>query len=553
MKFDLVPLRIGGVAPPLVTDAELALYGTIVSIVHDEPEVQYAGPTPPFVHAVASDIVNEDSARFRLVLEAAFADSVKNDAECTLLDLSGLSALRGSVSVAGAEWLSSHIPDIAKRLILLLDEYPEPEGEFWRLLELHVREDRVAVIAHDGHSSKREGNTDAAILATLKHFRTDPVDGLREKLVRVPGWFLQENDVERVWERSYYDGSLCGEEIYQLIREVLAARRPHVVVTHSPSSNWLERPLRAAALTEDIEFVGLDEFSEWCGAQPPEREISVALVVPMFDTGRTLEEALSTVQQVDRTIVTHPIAVLSTEGTQQAKGTRYLDVRTPVSYLAKVPQDLVPCEDKECAVCTLGVPASAYDPGATSLSVYEFWDVILQTGTIEEADVPPYRDAGDRVPDIYRIVSEYGPWFAVLLMNLIKQHTKKSESELLILCPDERVSRTFVSVLHALFGVSIIRVPRKWIEAASTNPSGVAEANEPWSIRLKSATYPTVVVFDEFTRTGKTLRNLNSIVRELGITVRLGAVLVDMRQANADYLPFAISSLYRLPVSRVEA
>ncbi len=62
-------------------------------------------------------------------LEAAFADSAKNAADCALLNLSRSSTLRGSVSLAGAEWLCEiSVPHTAKRLVLLLDEYPEPRG-----------------------------------------------------------------------------------------------------------------------------------------------------------------------------------------------------------------------------------------------------------------------------------------------------------------------------------------------------------------------------------------------------------------------------------------
>jgi len=396
----------------------------------------------------------------------------------------------------------------------------------------------------------------------VRAVREDRVERFRSKLVVRRGWFEHETDDDtREFVRKHFDGSLCSVEIQQLLEEFIdQAENPFdVVVYDSPLSEWVVGPIEGAATSRRLAIARPEDAAlvsrEIAGAKGS--GLAVLLVVPMVDSGTTLQGLMSAMESEPDVTSIRALAILSTRGTREELGERALvdaagDCAGTVAYMLRVEQQRVCETDPDCDPVQLGVnPDDRRRENGAGLTTCEFWDLVSCAGLKPEDDVPRWREPSGYVPDFDRMLEQYGSWLVMKLAIAVRADVRLLSQDTLYVAPaGESASTELGRLLRLVAGAQVVYIPRPVIDFLVGQPDvRLDEIRErfgnpsPWLLHLQSSLTDQVVVFDEFVATGSTIRALMRLLTAFGFTVVCIATLTDFAP---DVVRFAVPlrSLY---------
>ncbi len=540
--FDLAPLLVGASTRTLADAYRQTHYKALVDAVMPEGAPHhFAGEDRDGV-SVAS--ATDEPRRVRALVAEALGAALARDRLC-VLDLTGLSMFRGVAQAEAAAAVGDACAADPRPLLIVADAYPPPEDPFGLVAAL----DNVTTVSADGRTSTLGGEVSddvkAAITALLE---ADPLEALRQKLVRVPGYFpVHYGDGATDYARSWYDGRFCEDEVEALLIKTINENRPDALVLCPAQSTWMTEPARAAGNRTDVPVWTLDEARARATASAADgTELTLALVAPMVRSGTTVAAAWTALSALDGVAEVRATALLSTAGRLLEQGRRHISAAgVSVDYWVRVEHDTTDADDGR-------VGATADSLGAGPLSVHEFWDLVGLCGTRDEDNVPAYRGTLGEVPDTRKMLDEYGPWLAARLKGLARA-TRENVGDVVLATPDEPVSRVLAGLLSRLFGMPAVAVLRDpWLLGQPQDPVAlralVTGSQDVWARQLRRMPGATVVLVDEFVSTGGSLDRLRDVVEAAGLRRPTAALtLIDLRPSAGRSGPLRVSALYDLP------
>jgi hypoxanthine phosphoribosyltransferase len=549
--FDIAPIRVGGGSVSPIGQERINLYESLLDRLWPATAGQweYIGADPKHVTVYSVDSGSFMAETFSAELSSAIT-SIEDPHTTRVLDLTQLGMVRGAVQAAAAAVLAG-LAENPWDIVVLVDQFPRKREALYEVLENELAA-KVTVVARDGSSSVPEINK-ATIVPTMQRLTADPLDEVRKKLLRIPGWYRRDYGEGVAYSRDFYDGRHCIAEIRTLILQYLARGSTDILIEYPSDTAWLHEaigsvqnaapgPLCGAA--DDADNLISAEYSRLT------RAVNVLVVTPVVDSGATIRPLLNRIAANPNVDRVRALAVCSTHGRLPTWGSYSIDYDHRVDYFLRVEQEVVNYDDEACQVRTHGVPELAMPGKGHSFSSYEFWDLVSASGTKIEDNVPTYRPSVGIIPDIPKILRDFGPWVADRMMNLIVHEKQATVDELLLLAPDESGAQSLVEAIQDVFDVTVVLVPREpWLTSDDYSKLQDAEMTKElgWVSKLRSTHGARVVVCDEFTRTGGTLRRLGRVAHALGVSVTFGVVVVDMRETPRIHDGLNIRGLYYLP------
>lgn len=544
---DIVGFKIGTVVLP-TSPMQHLLYETIaVAIGYADIFLRPSSADRP--RAMSADAAARQTRQYERLLREALA-GVDPQAQVVVFDASGLNRASGAVQSATAEAVADAVKQ-DRTIVVVVDSLKDSLLGFGDVIAPGLESRQIVVVGMNGATSLGDEDVQAAIAPVADQLRIDPIRGLRERLIRIPGWFPRYDDANRLvaYARNYYDATLASDELHTLLVDYLRDDRIELVVLESPRSEWLLDPISAACETLDLPRpVILDDLTE---LEDRRARAPVAVVTHLIESGRRIAIAADRLYELGHRGSLSLLGVLSTSGSLDQRGQRIVEGTRYVDYFVRVQQEVLPLDDVELALGRMPVEGR-HDADAGALSVYEFWDLVRRVGTKEEEDVPRgWRESLGHVPDFPLMISQYGLWLSSRLLNVVRKATQRGPADILFLCPAERGAEAIADALERLFGCTVVKIPRRpWLHTNVLDLSGLVKNGEltgdPWMTQLRSATTPAVVALDEFTKTGGTLEHLVAVASEFNLEVKLAAVLVDLRPYRKRR-ELNVKSLYCLP------
>jgi hypothetical protein len=377
----------------------------------------------------------------------------------------------------------------------------------------------------------------------LAKIADDPYEMFRRKLIVRRGWYPKEPNTQNRWYiRHCFDGSRCAKELQRLLETRLkrrGRRSPDIVVYRANGSTWLDEPLQAACLKLRIDFATYDDATgSATGRQVWDRAKNrkVLLVVPIADQGSGICEAATSLEAILQPGDLEILAALSTEGDLEKDGQRLIGDADHewrrVEYFLRVVQIHVASDDPKCDPVALQIPISSFVEGESSrLSTYEFWDLVQAVGLKDEEDVPDWRGNLGKVPDLPAMLEVYGAWLASKIWRGIEVFIRKLAQDTIFVCPEgERGSDSLAYHIEVTTGAQVIQLPRNLIDmvaAGEVDPSSVWRDSAPWCESLLPAAARSVVLFDEFVGSGRTLDAMQKILEARNVAVVAACCLID--------------------------
>ncbi|TDD73285.1 hypothetical protein E1293_31800 [Actinomadura darangshiensis] len=545
-EFDVVPFRLGAPTPQPKNPKLSKFYGQVAEMILGKAVVQAEFPQRVF-EVVKSKEADKNPVRIYERLCQALA-KISPAAELAILDLSQwtgaipmIGSIPGKAFMHIAHAIGASITDWpeARILAVLLPKLPEPEDQAYRQLSTYIRQDRVILFSDDMETTySREPNIPYG--STLLHVLDNPLEMLKRKLIIRRGWYARGlDDVTSSYARHFFDGSNCGRELERLLATTLRDPQlhPDLVVYHSAGSTWLKGPLSTVCRDHDLKCYEYEEGSqetELPGQVESAEGKRVLLVVPVVDTGATACRVAERLEELLQPAEVQVLAALSTVGRKERMGKRTIcqGAGRSAEYFLRVRQEDVHSEDDACDPVRIGTSISRIDQGDDGrLSTYEFWDLVKTAGLKDEDDVPHWRPALGKVPNLPRMLDTYGCWLATKIWAGVARIVRQLSQDTVFVCPGgEQGAGKLAHHLEVATEAQVVRIPRDLVDAVAEQaiaPSATWNAASAWCQRLLPATSPSVVLFDEFVRSGKTMKAMRDILEARDIPILGSCCLVD--------------------------
>lgn len=425
----------------------------------------------------------------------------------------------------------------APTFVLLLPILPPDVDPLRQILQQYFDSNQVIVISDGGGVFPPTVNTAAPFPAqyrlSLASVRDDPRDRVQVKLIKRLGHFKRSGPgtLNSGCTRYAYDGSLCVPELAELLRkridtEEFSQNAKPLLLYYSPAAHWLEDTVVAVALGMNLKFYSIEEItSDSFRQEDLEGNTLALLVVPMVDSGQTLQKALEELSKLPTPIKPTVFSILSTRSTNDERRQRHLRINGEtivIEYVLKV-------EQREyakgiCPMCDFGIPASDYDSDEfTMLTTYDMWDMSDSAGWKAEDDVPPHRAAIPMVPDYPNLIEEHGAWLMSKVRHRLEELPGGFPADPLVVCPDERGSVVFTNYLNLVLKVTVVHVPREVISIAQQGAEALREhinewdTSQPqWYVQLSTISTEDIIVMDEFNVSGTTRSSLTTLLQHFG-------------------------------------
>lgn len=563
VSFDVAALALGAGSSRPLDDKWLDFYRKVACLVSGDDEARFIGE-PRRASAISLQTLGKSPERVYPVLARALRQT-KADAGIVIVDL----ASSGSTGmVRGAPYLhiaraivGQHDERPRARTVVLLGDMPPREDVFFEVLQPLIDAGRVVLIAEDGRSTAEL--LDSSYRRARLPVRGDAIDLFKRRLVTRRGWFPadQREGEEGVFLRHYFDLDFDFDapdrtgELSSLLLDYFdkhASAFNHIAYD-TMNSKWLEQPLVAACVSRQLDVSRMEDLDASEGGDVRQW----LLVVPLTDTGRRVASMVRKLERRTSASVIRVLSILSTNGSEETRGSRRLRVDgrdVDVDYFLKVRQERVPSQSKACDPARMSIPESSTSPDTSRiLTPYEFWDLVRAIGVRLEINIPPWRDSNDSeyVPDIPALLRNYGPWLAKKVWQAVHPAVRGLPEDVVFVGPrDEAGSDTLAEYLERSVGASVVQVPRSVIDSVDHDPTPNKERaqhawdnpKQSWCLELRSATAGSVVLFDDFTRSGRTLKALTHILGAGQLQVAAVCCLLDF--APGAERPWPVYSLY---------
>lgn len=564
MKYGVIPFRFGRAAAQPVELKVGQLYETVA--LGSESDISTSAElliTVPLTYEMMSDGV----LFHRIASE--YATSWIDSVDVVIVDLANPDdqILPNHHVVGGLAQLvrrySKTSEDRPRRFILLLPTMlPMSDATLQPLIE-YIDSGNVALLSRNGDRlvAPRFGTlvSQDDFVRAVRDVRGSSLDIVRSKLIRFPGHFRRHIDTPHSHCTNYFfDGRLCQEELVDLIDAFVSDEHRRLpafqLFYHSTMSSWFESVVNAFAKRSGITIPNLEEGSEAISFLQTD---DVLIIVPLIDTGTTVERITKAILQHRSTARVKILSMLATNryrGEGQSFSLNIESHETVVHFLLRVAQSRF--ERDQCPLCASGVPVS--DPRAPDpyekLSTHTFWTLAMNFGFVTEQNVPEaYRDSVGYVPNFKNVDVLDGPFLAYKINAVLHSGGRELPANPIVICPQEDGASAIASWLEIVYGMTVIRIPKDGLHeslrgqgAAAAGHSSPLASESQWQVqmnslrRLKSQANPqsilgvpnySVIIFDDLNVTGKTQGNFIAFAERFGLEVLCCLSIINMSKA----------------------
>jgi hypothetical protein len=538
-RVALLPVHLGLASSALTTEKVAHFYLWLAELIEGD-RCRFAKEETRIALALDNSAIEINSPQ---ILDR-FLEHIKQRLKSAHLVIADLATsqnglLRGGILIHLAHAIQIILGQSSKvRFVVILPELPPREELFRIMLDRFILRKRVVLIGANGDAVGQTSSFDSAkYLAHFAHLSDDPATRLKTKLIRRLGHFKMKVDGEhRACRRYFYDASYCIKELAELCAKHLdnlygKSGKP-TILCEQPVSGWLRDALLVLANERHVSLVNTQEFlstpTKYKSGEVP------LLVVPAVYSGQSLVRLLNEFCERDADIRLNILAVLSEHGDKnKARKINSRDRAWPISYFVQVNQHEFAIG--ECLMCKLGLPETEPLRGdrTAMLTTYDMWNMVREAGWKDEEDVPRYRKSLGRVPRLPELIEQNGTWLASKFRLVIRMSDNILPSDLVVVCPDEKGSRVFTEFLQAVFGITVIRVPREVLNlfrARKLNKrklDAIASLQPDWQIRISTIHSGRLVLMDEFNASGGTRQRLREFARHFGQEVYCYFSIVD--------------------------
>ena len=564
--FGVFAFRIGPAAPEFIRDDRLRFYSGVVAAVSGAPASSVVPDAERTIPISASELSGAAGGTVRKKLLARY-QSWKHRPEIVVVDamFGQHRIMPGKIELQLAAAMVYLAPRWnLKRVILLVDSLP-PVGEATRrIYQARLDDGSLTVIDREKRilgDGPANGELESTYRILDKMRIDDAVMRLERKMIRRLGHFRRDFGDSFECSRYYFDGSKCVKDIAALIVHHVRTTAPNSrVILFEPSRPpWLDKAIQEASAELHATPISIDEALE---APDSSRERFIEtplLVVPLVDTGRTIETFRVRWRAALGEFAFPPVLSILNAGAG--------DVPRPNIRIVHGGGD--PCEvafflsvdrglelEKPCRMCRSQIPySSASGEKYQMISAFDFWGMVEQAGWIPEQDVPPDRESAGLVPNFPELFSANGAWIAdkALYRICTKLGIEYQTEAILLVAPDEPGARKFAEYIALLHdSATIILIPRsavrKFREPTEPVDALVArfeEGRPGWFAQLReSSALDRVVFVEEFTLTGGTCAAVTRLVLAVRRTVHAHALICDFRPST----PQGVGEAARVPL-----
>jgi len=448
--------------------------------------------------------------------------------------------------------------------VVLLPTLPVENDDFRKLLSPLLDEGKVILVADNGHHIP-DNYSDLHAFAEqyrlrIVEARQNSFELLAKKLIRRLGHFKRplQSSHHHHCVRYFYDGTLCQEEIADLLTkhlEKIGASSSLLLLYHCRPNSWLISAILSVATDLGID---LHKAEDWIMTAPlPPSNASALkplLIVDMVDSGDTLSQVVKALFSKGLSTDIDILTVLTTKSTQTETRERKITIGGKdfsVRYLIKVEQSEL--DLKQCEMCSLKLPFSGDDLSSETfmLSTYDMWEMANEAGIGPERDVPPYRGPAHIVPNYPAMIEKHGAWLAFKMHKRLESRPEGIKPDTVVICPDEKGSVVYSEYLRFVLGFQIIRIPRDVIDIFKNGGDQLAllkrasENTHPdWFNRVASITDAEVIIVDEFNRSGGTFEGIKGLLNYFRKQPSCYFPLIDMNPEWSSQCDVPTFSLY---------
>ncbi|MFH1345423.1 MAG: hypothetical protein ABIL01_30110 [Pseudomonadota bacterium] len=569
----VIPIRFGSVSEGRVSPQHEAFHTALLRLERLESDRNLTRTTLPisinYEHRVSPDEVAEEIARI--------ADGATEDA--LLLDVGGpderdvcrQNIIRG---IANAIYLLVEKNRFSKIILFFAISISDKDVAAKFLFPVATA-NKVAVIFGDGTGHNIPERLDVykeKMPGLLEAATVDVVEKLKRKLVRHIGFFSFEHNEEVV--PHLFDGAECREEIYQVLLTRMVKdefARYSTIYYDIGASSWFKAPFTLAA-----EAAGLLEKIRPFDASKDAVSLlntNACVYFPIIRTGSAIVNVCAQVLGLNAGNSVLFYSLLSTKGGSPKAGRRPVSVvgASGQAFSINVSYDvLVTDVDGDIQRVWKEYPGEKHSETGTrdwKLSSCAAWGMILEAGLVDESYKPKTREFIGYIPNSSRIAELNGPFIAQRISRIMKErYGKEDGTNLVLVCPKEAHALKIVESLRELSGCSYIAIGRDVIDYAVEKKEAPTiqdlrdrfESESPefdsinqllnvvkGGIKVEN---PDVVIFDEFSFSGRTFSGLSIVVAAIGLSVKCTICLLDLsgnRRPDED-----LYALYDLDYSR---
>ena len=402
-------------------------------------------------------------------------------------------------------------------------------------------------------------NKDAYVLVSsvpdINGIEIKALADFKAKLIRKVGFFKRNSkQKEGSYDRCFYDGSACEGELATLLkiyldREEFQGDKNILILYDSQFSNWIELPVKCL-LTKNIACVEINSvISEYKNFTVLNKYDIFICVYPFVNTKHTLEQHSSFLnKKVDNFDVGRNVYFLSSliQGNtdvkdldkinQQKLNLTYGNIN--LTYFFKVEKS--PLSKEASTKFDLLATSSKYDLNSNHdcLTSPEFWYLIDNEKLSLEIDVPSYRESAGYLPNLDIIFEKYGGWFCGKIITRLKRKLNDEYFEFnnyVIVTPDEVNINKITDSIKYFSDFNLVRIPR--LDIDGLNGKLIFPLLENFSNK--------VIILDDFTKTGNTIKNMRNVLDSLGKEIIASFAIFSFLNDEE----FDVESLYEIPIS----
>jgi adenine/guanine phosphoribosyltransferase-like PRPP-binding protein len=555
----IIPFRLGESADTALNERFFTFYERVASLVFGDPSANLLGRQSLRTIGIRQSSIKNDQAIFELAQQAVQA--LPEECNQLLIDLANpprdelpsTAIIAGIVAALSGHWWKA---DRLRRTVVLMHS-PISTSEFsYAAMQTHLRSGEMAVVDRRGsvHGTIAQSFVASDYSAALLEVQENPLTLIQRKLIRRIGHFRHKGGSPFRATKYFFDARDCTNEIGAVLLKLESWSKSKQLLVHAPLSPWLIDAADWFGLKRNgrraIDITGILRRH---GGNELKLEARANVLVPMVDTGRTLQRLDRCLKKLNPRCQPNYISVLSTKGNLDTIGTRSLPLGTEsadIRYLMKVKQ-VEYLKDNE-PTCMREHEGSDFSQEPPFLTAYAFWEMVQEVGFTEEQDVPGPRKGLGYVPRFPEMLQNNGP----LLASKIRTLLEPMSIDPVLICAEEKGAIALTNCISSFVPCSTIRIPRGIIDKTPLEGGtdtlrdqlSATESKTEWFKRLVSASSKgssRAILIDEFTSSGGTLTRLSRICASFGLLMERSVVLVDF-SARGVSAGVQHDSLYRI-------
>ena len=576
MRVGLLAFRVGEATSSPLTHRFESFYRTVASLVMGQHTVELDPSDRMLTIPLALAHIKDDEEIFRRATAAL--QLVSNEASSLIVDLAHppredlpfFSIMQSIKTALSRQWWSAKEPQ--RQVFILLSSILDRNDNAYVALEREISAEQLPLVMGDGEiagicSPKFDRKK---YRRAIHEIQENPLVLLERKMIRRIGFFRYKPPGEDAYATNFfYDGRACISEVVRLVAQRLHRRKPDQIAFHAPHSSWLEDVVFSLAAQLNCEAVNLEAVQ--AATSTPMIEKRLAVLTPMVDSGRTLEQIHRWLKKVRPECEPRYLAILSTSGPDEQDSKRMIRLATgeatiDVDYLLRVTQHRF--QGGSLPRCAREHEGSNFDllREPQKLTSYAFWAMVAEHGYKEEEDVPiRWRSGLGHVPRFPEILESNGPWLAHKLDRLLREARPGLPTDPVVICPDEKGAIGLTDCVASMFKYNIIRVPPSVIDGVKVSTLYVhseelemlfdgwlkEHGKTAWFTQLNSMrnrAAVSIIAMDEFIYSGGTMTRLRHLCSAFGLQIECFVALVNLAR-SAEWAGSAQSlALYDLPI-----